>query len=686
MKFSKIAAVYKKESRDILRDRRTLISMILIPILLYPLLFSIIGQIMSAGAAKLEREQNIIVVKAGAPAPFLKLIRDDEKLQIVYSENPEADLFDGKIAAIVEVSTVNKINPIRLIFDAAVDRSRIAKKRIDEIFNQYKLQEQQLHLQEKGIEPSEFSAFGVSYINTASPSRMGGGLFVAIIPMLLIVTLALGAMYPAIDLTAGEKERGTLETILTVPISRTALLIGKYLTVFTIGLITGILNLLSMISTYSLGLIQLGIISGKLDFALSPQVIVILFIMLIPLALFVSAAILGVSLFARSFKDAQNLITPFYLLLIFPTFFALTPGIELNMTLALIPILNVCLLFKELLLGNFQYDLIFAVFLSNALFAFTGFLILSRLFNAEKILFAEGKGFHFAFNPSKMERRKTANPSEAMLLFAVIMMLQFYLGSLLPLKFSIPGFLGMQVLLIFLPVMAFIWFGKLRFKSALNLKGFHSAALFGTILISFGGLHIVAWLAQLQATLFPESLDAAEALESVLNFEKSGFQPVTALLLFALTPAICEEIIFRGVLLSSFKTRMTPAAAILLTGLLFGISHMSIFRIMPTALLGIYLTYITYRTGSIYLAMLGHAINNAIALGVVLYPQVASSLPWLTDLTRASPLLVISAILLIATGTLLVGVTGKRVPRKVSTRYSIELIFGSKRTGTNRFD
>ena len=132
------------------------------------------------------------------------------------------------------------------------------------------------------------------------------------------------------DLTAGEKERGTLETILTVPIKRSELLLGKYLTVTTVALITGTLNLVSMLMTYSLGLIQLGDMNGSINFDFSLSAILILFVLLIPLSMFISASILSVCLFGRSFKEAQNLATPFYLLLIFPSLFAMAPGINFS--------------------------------------------------------------------------------------------------------------------------------------------------------------------------------------------------------------------------------------------------------------------------------------------------------------------------------------------------------------------
>ena len=661
MKWNKIFSVYRKEIRETLRDRRTIISMILVPVLMYPLLFVLMGQIMTAGIAKLKEEKSSITVKPGVADRLIDLISSRDRFEVVDSEDPEEDLRAGEIDAFVEFESVSGGDSLKVYFDAAVERSEMARGRLEDVLAEYRTERQETALRDQNIGVALLYPFGVGYVNIASASRMGGRLLGIIVPILLVVVLGLGAMYPAIDLTAGEKERGTLETIMTVPVARVELLTGKFLTVSTIALITGVLNLVSMFATYSLGFVSLGPLSEKLSFGLSPAVAVVLLIMLVPLALFISAAMLSVCLFTRSFKDAQNLVTPFFLVLMLPGFFAMTPGIELGEGLALVPILNICLLFKELLLDHFQYNLIFLVFLSNAVFALLSIVVVSRLFNEERILFDEGRGLRFSLDRSTLEPRDCLDPSEAMLLFAVLVLLLFYLGTLFQVKLPVYwGVLLTEWTLILAPVLLFLWFGRVRFRTALHLNGFHPLALLGTLLLGLGGLHLCVWLAHLQADLFPESVEIGRVLEKLLDFREQKLSPAVALFAFALSPAICEEALFRGALLSSLRDRLNGAAVVLIIALLFGAFHMHLFRLLPTAFLGVLLTFVTYRTGSIYLAVIAHALNNGIALVIISYPEAVRFLPWLED--EGGPSLPVVGVMMLFTlvGVFLIGLPQKR--------------------------
>jgi sodium transport system permease protein len=654
MKLKKVFSVFRKEFKDTLRDRRTVMVMILVPIVLYPLLFSLMGQMMMVGKKNLESEKSQIAFIPDLPPLLDSLLHEDKNLEMSVSPNPAEDLTNRKVHAWLEVKNFVKKDSIFVYFDAAMDRSRLARDRLETLIDSYKDQLKAEILVKHGLQPESLDPIGFRQINTAPPSRMGAMILGVMIPMLLLVTLVLGAMYPAIDLTAGEKERGTLETILTVPVSRLELLMGKYLTVSTIALITGTLNLISMWLAYALGFIQLGMAAGKLEFSFSPVNILILFIVIIPLALFISAAVLSVSIFARSFKDAQNLVTPLYLILMLPAIITSVPGIELNNVLALVPIVNVSLLFKEIMLNNYSFEMIFAVFLSNTIFAALTLLIFSKLFNAEEVLFGEAKGLQFSFRRQEIQSAAVFDPSSALLVLTILFLFLFYIGSITQLKFKEWGVFATEWALIFLPVLLAIWYNKINFKTALNLKGFSLLALAGTLLITFGGLGSTIWVGQLQIKLFPEAGKIGEAIEKVLNLEKTGFSPILGFLIFAISPAICEEVLFRGVLLSAFKKKFSATLSIVLVGFLFGLFHLHIFRIIPTAIIGIYLSFIVYHTGSLYLSIIAHALNNGVALLIISYPTVRQALSGIISENEIPLPVLLTCLLMLAGGLYIV--------------------------------
>ncbi|MCI0515440.1 CPBP family glutamic-type intramembrane protease [candidate division KSB1 bacterium] len=632
MHLKKTYVVFRKELIDTLRDRRTLTVMVLVPILLYPLLFAVLGQIMSAGMQQLEDEKSRVAYIPEIPPEFEQFLTAAPKIDLLVSPNPALDLQQRQLQAYLMVKSGGAHDTIFVYYDAAVDRSRQAQKRIQDLLQQYRQQLQEQKLIQARVDISILAPFAVREINTAPPARMGGMLLGAIVPLLLIVTLMLGAMYPAIDLTAGEKERGTLETILTVPIQKLELLLGKFFTVTTIALITGVLNLVSMWLAYALGFIQMGMINAPMEFSFSPLALAVLLIQLIPLALFLSAAILSVCIFARSFKDAQNFVTPLYLLLIFPALFASMPGMQINGLLASIPLLNVSLLFKEILLNNFDSEIIFTVFISNTVFAFLSILIFSKLFYAEEILLGEGKGWQFRLNRAAIEPMPFFQPGSAFIILALIFILLFYFGSLAQLKFSHWGILATEWLLILLPVLGALLYNKVQFRTALNLRSFRLLALVGMLCMVLGGMGVVIWISQWQIKLFPAAEKIGEILEKILNLKQQGIPVGLGIFIFAVSPAICEEVLFRGILLSALKPRLSATLTISLVALLFGLFHLQIFRLLPTALIGVYLTYVVYYSGSIWLSMIGHALNNGLALLILAYPELFTWLQWLNGL------------------------------------------------------
>ena len=217
---------------------------------------------------------------------------------------------------------------------------------------------------------------------------MLGGL----VPYFIIVLCMTGAMYPAMDLTAGEKERGTIETILCSPVSRTHLVLGKFLMVLTASIATAALSILSMAGSFGVGkklFLEVGPARAEsaLQITITGKAIVSIFLIVLPLAVFFSAALLAMSLFAKSFKEAQSYISPLMVVIVLPALAALLPGVELTMPLALVPVLNTSLVSKEIITGTYHWGYVALIFLSSCVYAAAAIAVAVKLFQREDVLF-----------------------------------------------------------------------------------------------------------------------------------------------------------------------------------------------------------------------------------------------------------------------------------------------------------
>ncbi len=653
IKLRKILTVYRKESLETLRDRRTLMIMIVVPLVLYPVLFTVMSQLVTLSSSPVPGQPSVVAIVPTIPASLDSLIRTHPDIIVVPADNPYQALKNQDIDAYVHRVYYGKKESLNVCFDATYDASRLAHQRLSSIVEEY--EQKSVSLTKKAKRQLKMNHMaGIGSVNIAAPGQNQALIIGGVLPVLLIVTLMFGALYPAIDLTAGEKERGTLETVLTVPIHRLELLMGKFLTVATFALLTGVLNLISMALTYGLGLVQLGMLTGEAPVTMSPVAMLLIFLLIIPLALFISAIMLSISLFARSFKEAQNLATPFYLLLLFPAMLAMLPDLRLSNFNIFIPIMNVSLLFKEILLNSYAWHPVVLVFISNSIFAVLSILMISRLFNAEEILFSEGNGWTRSWQQRRLTPQPSLPPVFALMTLGVVMLLIFYAGSVVQLRWGHWGVLLTQWGLIGLPVAIMLRLMHVQAKPALSLRPFSLRQLFGTFLLTLGGLAAVSTIARIQTALIPESKALESAMEQLLQFDAVQLHPFIGYLIFAISPAICEELLFRGVLLSSFKARMRPALAVLLTGLLFGIFHIYFFRMLPTAVLGISLSYIVYRTGSVYPGMISHALHNSLALFFMSHPEMGKYTFWMPEEGSVSLMAYISMVLLLIAGLWLI--------------------------------
>jgi sodium transport system permease protein len=394
-----IKIIYKKELIDVLRDRRTIISMIVVPILIFPLLVigysAVAANLMQKSAA--EKHKIAVINKSDAPDLFA-LVDTSSKVEIVQINAPidsvKQAILDKVIrtALIIPVDFAKKIEmgdsvSIDILYDAAETKSDFAMQKVKDLVSIYKQQILNSRLEDKGLNPRLLEPFQVEESNVASKEKMGGLILSIILPYIIVLLSMIGAMYTAIDITAGEKERGTLETILVSPIPRWQLATGKFLTILTTSVVSTSLAIISMSITMLYGMQAFGKMGGEMAINITPVMILIILLMMIPTACLFSALLMSISIFAKSYKEAQSYVSPLMTVAILPSMVAFLPGVELNMKLALIPVVNTCLCIKESLMGNTNWLYVSIIFVTTFIYAAFAIFVTHRMFEKESVLF-----------------------------------------------------------------------------------------------------------------------------------------------------------------------------------------------------------------------------------------------------------------------------------------------------------
>ena len=400
MNLSAVGIVYRKEFREWVRDRRTLISTVLVPLFLFPVMmvgFSALAVVM---VGKAEKETPKIMVLGGEDSPQLfASIRKLDSLEIVpYAGNWKDQISNKDIRAAVEIPknfekslTTSNSETVKIYFYDGEMKSSFGANRIEKFLKDYRDGVVKDRLAAKNLPASVLAPFSIKQENVAPPEKVSGATFGSFIGYTVIILCMTGAMYPAIDLTAGEKERGTMETILSSPISRLDLVCGKFLLVFSASLATAILSVISMGGSFAiLGHTSLmNSSSGGQTLALNLGLlsIVAVFLMALPLAFLFSAVLMTIALFAKSYKEAQSYLTPMTFLIVIPAVASVMPGVELTPKLALIPILNTSLVCKEIITGTYHWNSIALIFVSTCVYAGVALFLAFKTFQRESVLF-----------------------------------------------------------------------------------------------------------------------------------------------------------------------------------------------------------------------------------------------------------------------------------------------------------
>jgi len=489
-------------------------------------------------------------------------------------------------------------------------------------------------------------------------------LLATVIPLVLILMTITGAVYPAIDLTAGERERGTIEALIASPVARSHVLFAKYVAVVTVALLTAIVNLTAMMTT----LWASGLLARLTNGAGFPAIELLqIFGLLILFSGFFSAVLLSLTSFAKSFKEAQAYLIPLMLVALTPGIFSLMPGVELKGTLAIVPLVNIVLLARDLLSGGVEPVPALAAIFSTIAYAIAALAIAARLFGSDAVL--RGSELSISTLFERPEKTRAVPTADAAALTLAVLFPVYFVASNVVARLSpedIPSRLLINALTLALvfggvPLLAAL-LGRDRLATTFRLfnrqsNGAFTASIAGAFIMGLG-----LWAIAHEVFVIADyvgigglDLEKMRGAQATLDALKQA-PPILVLFALALTPAVIEELCFRGYLFSSLSTILSPWRVIFLSAFLFGLFHvltgsvLLIERFFPTMMMGVFLGWIAWRTGSVYPGMVLHFVHNGFLNLVAIYKDQLAFLGIAEDTSHLPALWILGATMIALLG------------------------------------
>jgi len=409
--FNQIITIWKKELKDTIRDKRTLMSSIILPLVLMPLLIIGIGKF---AVYEMQRSQEQVVkitfINETQAPELVDAIKKQDKIEIVKLEGDvkEAARNDKIDAGIIIPSdfktSVEKQNPVQLqvLGDSTNDKANVAFSRIMAGLTAYNNQVLQTRFTEQKINPTVLASVTAVKEDVSTEKERGGFGLGFILPLFIVMWSIIGGQYTAIDASAGEKERKTLEALILTPVRRLNIVFGKFLAVSTVALLSVVISLVSLYiglkfsgsSIYNqasqTAAAGTGSESLNIAFSLEPKAIIILLAASLFLVFMFSAILLSISIFAKSYKEAQSYIGPAYLIVILPTVFVNTlPGLKPALWFFALPVMNAILLYKEVLMGTYDWGHILVTVGSLIVYSLAAIFAAAKIYSKEGILFRD---------------------------------------------------------------------------------------------------------------------------------------------------------------------------------------------------------------------------------------------------------------------------------------------------------
>lgn len=686
MNWRTVRVLWEHEMRMLLRDRRTVVVAIVLPLLVMPLMFyasrvmsekrrhALEGTLYRYAVVGAEAEgvralvaasrDSVNAAPAGAgpeaagraapaagaaagPIAALRLFRSEE----IRVEDPgaalaakeihfyveglsgaEADALPpepgpgkdkkageaGRPSILDDLVRLPGVPVARIVFQGDRDSSSAGRARMRDLLVEGRRAQRDRLLRERGLGADPAAVFAVEETSIASPAQVTGSWVGRYLTLFLMMLMLTGGSVVAMDIVAGEKERGSLETLLTTAAGRSEIVAAKQCAILTVGAAITVIQVVNILAYMTFRLIPM-----PEDFVLEapPRTVLTLLLLFLPVAALVASVLLAISAYARTYKEAQLYFFPVYLLSLVPPLVAVLPGVPLRSIIALVPVANVSVAVREIMVGRFDWLMIGVVFSATLAAAAAGLRHSANLLSNERLITAaEADAADLAGGPALFPRR-------------VLRWYGIMAVVLLAVALNVPALQSFRRQLLFNELVIFVLFPVLMIalyrldpRQALALRRPHPLVWLAVLIIIPSGMLTGSGVFRLANLLVPVPSEVLEQFSREILPEGVPFWQV--ILLASVLPGLCEEIAFRGTLLHGLRRRFRPVTLALVVGLIFGLFHVSLFRIVPTAFLGVVLTAMALLTGSIFPGMVAHAGNNAFALWIGVTGRSAGVFDW----------------------------------------------------------
>ncbi len=511
---------------------------------------------------------------------------------------------ETKESLLTEPSWLPGVPIVRIFYFADRQESGVGRSKMRALLLRERRAERDSLLVQAGFPANPEGVMAVRESDVASAAQVTGSYVGRFLTLVLMILMLSGGSVVAMDSIAGEKERGSLETLLTTAAGRGEIVAAKQLLILIVAGVITLIHLANVLLYVNLELIEL-----PRDWAIeaSPAVILTLLVLFLPFAAFVAGILLLISAYAKTYKEAQLYFFPVYLLSWLPALAGVLPGVSLRSAIVLVPVANVSVAVREIMVGRFDWVMIIITFAVMTAAALLVVRASTRMLTQERLITAS------EYEAGDLAGGASLFPRHVLRWYAVMGAVLFVAAANFPRLATFEGQIVFNELVLFLGAsLLMILRYRLNVREALALRSVKPAVWLGVLLVIPAGALTAAGLFKLASLLIPVP---ERMLEEFARQLMPADLPLWLLLIYmVLVPGICEEISFRGTLLYGLHRRLRPGMLVITVGLIFGLFHVAIFRIVPTAFLGMSLTAIALLTGSIFPGMVAHAGNNALAL------------------------------------------------------------------------